>query len=292
MATTLQQQSHPELSYRRASNLNMLRVLTLNVWGRHGAWTDRRVVLIDGLRSLNPDLIAFQEAINSADYDQIADVLGPEYYVVHQGGRGADGSGASIASRWPVRNLREVDLHVTPRVDPTVGWIGSLVVAEIPVPDPIGPVVFVHHKPTWQWGFERERELQAVAAARFVEEVVGERPVHVVLAGDFDAPPEAASMRFWRGRQSLEGMSVCYQDAWERLHPGEVGHTFTPSNPLVATGEMPLERGRRIDHILVRCGNHGPTLDVARCMLAFNAPVNGVWASDHFGVVADLTVLA
>jgi hypothetical protein len=97
-------------------------------------------------------------------------------------------------------------------------------------------------------------------------------------------------MRFWRGRQSLEGLSVCYIDAWEYLHPNEPGHTFTPRNPLVARGEMPLERGRRIDHILVRCGDHGPTLDVVACALVFNEPVGGVWASDHFGVVADLTL--
>ena len=60
------------------------------------------------------------------------------------------------------------------------------------------------------------------------------------------------------------------------------------SNPLVRAGEMSLERGRRIDYVLVRCGIHGPTLDVARCELAFDEPVGGVWASDHLGVVADL----
>jgi hypothetical protein len=41
---------------------------------------------------------------------------------------------------------------------------------------------------------------------------------------------------------------------------------------------------------LVRCGDHGPSLEVAGCALAFDVPVNGTWASDHFGVVADLVV--
>jgi hypothetical protein len=31
---------------------------------------------------------------------------------------------------------------------------------------------------------------------------------HVVLLGDFDAAPGAASVRFWTGRQSLAGTSV------------------------------------------------------------------------------------
>lgn len=48
---------------------------------------------------------------------------------------------------------------------------------------------------------------------------------------------------------------------------------------------------RRIDHVLVRCVPHGPTLDVESCDLLLARAVDGVWASDHFGVVADLVLL-
>ena len=274
----------------KATSSGEVRVATLNLWGRHGAWDKRRSVLIDGFRELLPDLVAFQEAIVGNGYDQVTDLLGAGYHVVHQAGRSEDGTGAAIASRWPLGEVREADWHVTARVDPAHGWIGSVAVAEIFAPDPVGALLFVHHKPSWQWGFEHERELQAVAAARFVEELVDQRSQHVVLAGDFDAVPDAASIRFWSGRQALSGTSVCYRDAWESTHPGDPGHTFTPRNPLVAGGEMPLELGRRIDYVFVRCGDHGPTLDVSACARIFDEPVDGVWASDHFGVVADLTV--
>jgi endonuclease/exonuclease/phosphatase family metal-dependent hydrolase len=145
----------------------------------------------------------------------------------------------------------------------------------------------VHHKPTWQSGAERERERQAVASARIVEEILDGSDGHVVLAGDFDATPDAASIRFWTGRQSLDGMSVYYQDAWEAVHGNEPGHTFTPDNALRSPSWRPRP-ARRIDYVMVRCGDHGATLDVTGCELAFNQPVRGVWASDHFGVVADL----
>jgi len=39
-----------------------------------------------------------------------------------------------------------------------------------------------------------------------------------------------------------------------------------------------------------RCGNHGPTLDVTTCERLFDKPIDGVWASDHFGIVAELAV--
>ena len=84
--------------------------------------------------------------------------------------------------------------------------------------------------------------------------------------------------------------SVCYRDAWESVHPGEPGHTFSPRNPLVTGDNWPLELVRRIDYVMIRCGDHGPTLEVRTCERIFDKPVEGVWASDHFGVVADLSI--
>lgn len=267
-----------------------VRVATLNLWGRHGDWDERRSVLVEGLRRLRPDVVALQEAVVANAYDQVADLLGPGFHVHHQAGREADGSGLSIASRWPLGEVREEALRVTLRVDPGE-QSGRVAVAEILAPDPFGALLLAHHKPSPWLGFERERELQAVAAARLVEEVATRRDVnHVVLAGDFDATPDSAGVRFWTGRQSLGDLSVCYRDAWGSTHPGDPGHTFSPTNPLVTGGNWPLELGRRIDYMMVRCGRHGPTLDVVSCERIFDEPVGGVWASDHFGVAADLAV--
>jgi endonuclease/exonuclease/phosphatase family metal-dependent hydrolase len=150
--------------------------------------------------------------------------------------------------------------------------------------------LFVNHLPNWQLTFEHERELQTVIVARAIEEIAEERDLHVVLAGDLDATPDAASVRFWRGRQSLGGMSVCYRDAWEATHGSAAGETFTPDNPLMQDPDWPF---RRIDYVLVRCADlGGPTLFVARSDRLFQQPVDGVWASDHFGVWAELQLPA
>jgi hypothetical protein len=63
-------------------------------------------------------------------------------------------------------------------------------------------------------------------------------------------------------------------------------------NPLTRGEERDVNRGRRIDYLLVRCHDHGPTLRIADCRMAFHEPVAGVWASDHYGLVADLEVHA
>ncbi|MFI5716280.1 hypothetical protein [Nocardia sp. NPDC051750] len=87
-------------------------------------------------------------------------------------------------------------------------------------------------------------------------------------------------------------MSVSYHDAWEVLRPNDPGHTFTPDNPLVAGGDMFSAAGRRIDYVMVRGRSFGPTLEVRSVDLIGAQPQDGVQASDHYGVVAELTVPA
>jgi endonuclease/exonuclease/phosphatase family metal-dependent hydrolase len=265
-----------------------LRVATLNMFGTRSRWPQRHRVLADGFHTLQPDLVSFQEVIVSGGYDQAQEVLGDGYHIVHHGFREPDGQGITIASRWPVRSVSEIDL----RMASPSGFACSALAAEIAVPGPVGDVLFVDHLPDWQLTREYQRELQTVRVAGFIEEWLQNRQAHVVVAGDLDATPDAATIRFWTGKQSLGGLSVCYRDAWAALHPeGGAGHTFTTDNDLVRLGDggaWAQELGRRIDYILVRCLAHGPTLRVSACERLFDSPVDGIWGSDHFGVVADL----
>jgi endonuclease/exonuclease/phosphatase family metal-dependent hydrolase len=248
--------------------LETVRVLTLNLWGQSGDWSARRQILVAGLRALQPDLV------------------GTDYHIAHQSQglvpvEPAGFHGASIASRWPIKQVREVDLHLTPR---TSDFPCKTMMADLDAP--YGAVLFVNHLPSWQLDFERERELQAVAAARGIEELLAERPRHVIVVGDFDADPSSSSVRFWTGRQSLDGMSVCYRDAWESKNPGDPGHSYTPENHQMGGPDWPF---RRIDYILVRSETHrGSSLDIVACRQVFTEPVKGIWASDHFGLVVDL----
>lgn len=264
-------------------------MLTLNVWGRQGEWPRRRTVLVDGLRDLDPDLIAFQEVVADDDYDQVRELLGADVHVAHQtvGLIGDGNHGASIASRWPILRTWEADIQLGSR---TADYPCGTLIAEVAAPEPVGSLLFVAYGPWYPWDAERERELQAVRAARVIEEVARARRLPVVLAGDFNAVPDAASVRFWAGRQSLDGLSVCYRDAWEDRRPADAGFTVSPRNPLRVEAGTRKEPGRRIDYVFVRCGEQDVPFDVLDCALAFAEPVGGVWASDHFGVIADLGV--
>ncbi|MGK5447406.1 endonuclease/exonuclease/phosphatase family protein [Streptomyces radiopugnans] len=238
--------------------------MTVNVLEKgHASWDRRREILARGIRAAQPDVVALQEVVRSGEYDGVLDLLGGGWHIVSHPCWSSDGVGAALASRWPFGELRTDGFRDTGRIE-AAPWCG-VVAAEVVAPEPLGTVVMVHHKPSWPRGHEREREMQAVTAARLVESMLDDRSRHVVLVGDLDAAPDCASVRFWCGRQSLDGMSVCYRDAWAAVHPHDPGHTFTPANSLVRQGDMPEEEGRRVDYVMVRCDDYGPTLHIERC---------------------------
>jgi endonuclease/exonuclease/phosphatase family metal-dependent hydrolase len=237
-------------------------------------------VIRAALRDLDADVVALQEV----RVDEVDELLGPGYSVTPFSAVGDDGTGAVLATRAPHRVLEEIDQR-TEANGADLPWCATLVVE---LEAAVGRLVVGHHKPNWPFPLEVERERQALRAALAVERHAEDGPA--VVLGDFDATPDAASVQFWRGRRSLDGVSVCFQDAWETVHPTEPGLTFSAENPLVRDGEVATAVSRRIDYVLVRAGRHGALLEVLRCDRLLDQPVGGVWASDHYGVVADLAV--
>jgi endonuclease/exonuclease/phosphatase family metal-dependent hydrolase len=105
--------------------------------------------------------------------------------------------------------------------------------------------------------------------------------------GDFNAAPDCDEIRFLRGRHSVFSRRTYWQDAWEVRHPGEPGLTWAARNAYTAPLGW-LERDRRIDYIFVgqeEKGGRGRVLDARVCL---DQPVDGVFASDHFGVYAEV----
>lgn len=263
-----------------------MRVVTQNLLGHHLDWPRRRPAVTSWFRRLDPDVLTLQEAVVTRDHDQVTEVVGDGYHVTHHPLREKNGSGISIASRWPIGAVRELDLQVGPR---TSDFAASAQIADIHWPHSEVPLLLVNHKPSWRTHLEYERGRQAVLTASFVEEIVARTGQHVVVAGDFDAMPDAASLRFWRGVQALDGTSVAYRDVWQITHRDDPGYTFAPSVAPLVTESWRSDLDRRIDYILIRCtGGKGPSMHVTHCARILDTPVDGVWGSDHFGVTADI----
>ncbi len=100
----------------------------------------------------------------------------------------------------------------------------------VPLPDE-GDVAFIAATASWRLDAEAVRERQAVALSDLDARHRTDLPT--IMAGDFNTDPDAASMRYLTGRQSLAGRSVHYHDAWEVAGNG-LGHTWTVDNPNAA----------------------------------------------------------
>jgi len=271
------------LSSAATSGGDRIRCLTFNVLSPDNRdWERREPLIREALRHLDADVMALQEV----RIDHVEQLIGPGYVITPFSAVSDNGVGGVLATRTPHRVLEEIDQR-TPEHGADLPWCATLIV-ELDLP--FGRLVVAHHKPNWPFPLEVEREQQALRAALAIERHAGEGPA--VVLGDFDATPDAASVQFWRGRRSLDGVSVCYQDAWETLRPTDPGLTFSAENPLVQAGEVATAVSRRIDYVLVRAGRHGALLQVVQCGRFLAQPVDRVWASDHYGVVADLAVPA
>jgi endonuclease/exonuclease/phosphatase family metal-dependent hydrolase len=272
-----------------------LRVLAINTWNTTG--DPRRVELINGeLRRLAPDLIAFEEVIQTSELDQLDQLLiGTALHGTHQveamsstPPRVERYGGCAVATRWPHRVAEVLDLRLSDAQD--VPW--ATLAVSVPIPN-VGELLFVSASTSWRLEAESARERQAVALSDLDARHRGELPT--IIAGDFNATPEASSIRYLTGQQSIHGRSVHYHDAWAVAGDGP-GYTWDIDNPnarseMQAIVRQPNHR-RRIDYVFVGSWYAHPNAHcyIESAQLAFDEPVDGVWASDHFGVLVDLDI--
>lgn len=272
-----------------------LRVVTLNVWNEEG--DARRINIVNReIRRLSPDLIAFQEVVHGRGHDQLQQLIdGLDFHVTHQASLQtytppfADRFGGSaVATRWPHKPVELLDLRLAGVTD--VPW--ATVAVAVALPD-LGEMLFIGATTSWRLAAEAAREQQVVAITDL--DARHRRKLPTVIAGDFNATPEASSIRYLRGLQSLNGRSVHYHDAW-MITGGGPGYSWSADNPNAHVGIDQIVRQpdhhRRIDYVFIGSWDAHPNAycRVEAAALAFNEPVDGIWPSDHFGVVVDLDV--
>lgn len=261
-----------------------VRVVTLNIWNRCGPWEERLAVIREGLRELDPDLVGLQEVIDASGRTQADDIAEGLGFHVAYGMANPYGGGVSLGnavlSRWPIAQTKLFPL-------PTGGTDErrSMLFAEIDSPHGRIPFFVTHLNWKQHESVVREQQVLEVAARLKAEAAIDGLPP--ILVGDLNAPPEASEIRFLKGLQSLEGKSVYLADCFEQAGSGN-GVTFDGTrNPFA---EQYHEFPRRIDYVLVR----GPDKKVRgkplSARVVFDEARNGVFATDHFGVCAEISM--
>ncbi|RZJ29397.1 MAG: endonuclease/exonuclease/phosphatase family protein [Brevundimonas sp.] len=238
-----------------------LRLVTFNIWHNQGDWAARQPLLIAAIRSADADVIALQEVLEDAAVGlpnqaaTLAEALGGyQMQFVSTDPEGAPRRyGNAILSRLPVLG------HDSRKLQPLDDYRTALRV-RVDVGGKAVDVVDTHL--AWQ------QDAQAVRA-RQIGDLLDWLPTDatpLIVMGDFNAVQEDAGLNVLTGDRFFSA-----------LPRGAVPTTLNP-----AKGHPE----RVIDHIFVERAHFTP----GASSLLGDTPVNGEYASDHFGVAATVTM--
>jgi endonuclease/exonuclease/phosphatase family metal-dependent hydrolase len=263
--------------------MHEFRALTLNIWNRSGPWDERFTAIKTALARLNADVIGLQEVIVTEQGDlldqgkAIAESLGYHFVFGSSHGEGY-AFGNAVLSRWPIGRHEVFRLPELDGTEPR-----TLLFAEVHAPFAKIPFFTTHL--SWRLHEGHVRQAQVIAIADRIAETCPDYGFPPLLVGDFNAEPESDEIRFLRGHTALGRKCVYFADTFRIVGDGSPGVTFSKRNPFA---EPLREPERRIDYIFVRGPDdehRGEPLDARVCC---DEPVDGVFPSDHFGVITTL----
>ncbi|MDB4956345.1 MAG: putative secreted protein [Myxococcales bacterium] len=265
------------------SRADLWRVVTFNIWNRQGPWAERLPLIRQGLLALDADVIGLQEVLGFAGMPSQADEIaaGTGWNVHHVPAWDIGGGltfGNAILSPHALIDTASLPLPSPPGLD-------TRTVAFARVAAPHGPLpVFVTHL-TFQLHLGHARCEQVRALSDHVARLAPIDGPPPVLLGDFNADPDSDEMRFLRGLTPLGGQCVYFADCWSTTQNG-IGYTYDRRNEYALRSREP---SRRIDYAYVRGPDRHLRGEPIAARLALDQQINGVWPSDHFALVADIS---
>ncbi len=262
----------------------MVRVVTWNLWWKFGPWEQRQSAILAELERVEPDVVLLQEVWADEDGPdqavELAAALG--FHVART--TDAEGRpqrfGNAVLSRWPVA---ESDMIRLPDENGDDSRRSALTAA---IDGPAGRQPFTVTHLAWRYadGPLRMRQLEAVVelvASRGSDDPAAPP---AVLAGDFNAVPEADEIRRLTGLATPYRPDLVFTDSWAAVGSGP-GHTWTRDNPHAADALWPR---RRLDYVFVAWPRAKPLSNPLAASLAGVDDRHGVVPSDHYAVVVDL----
>lgn len=271
--------------------MDRLRIVTLNIWNREGPWEERLALIRAGVAELAPDLMGLQEVLRFRDdrgeTGQDLEIGREGGYHVAFGvatdlGHGL-AFGNALLSRFPI-----VDQNVIPLPGTDVSdQARSVLFARVRAPFGDVPVFVTHFN--WKFHESAVRVAQARAVVEIMERLspYGVDPFPPILMGDLNAEPESDEIRYLTGLATIEGKSVHFADAWAWAGDGTRGYTFDDENGFARRSHA---KSRRLDYILVRGSDFRQRGEPLAARVVLDRASGGVWPSDHYGVLAELSV--
>ncbi|MGH8574584.1 MAG: endonuclease/exonuclease/phosphatase family protein, partial [Gammaproteobacteria bacterium] len=208
-------------------------------------------------------------------------LLGYHVAVAHPATSQPGDFGLAVLSRWPIHEHR---VYPLPVADDPPGDDRLALEAGIATPAGILPVCTTHL--SWQLDQSHIRQAQVRALVTASTKPLPGQRLPRVLCGDYNAEPLSDEIRMLTGLTRVPVAGVVFQYAWQTAGDGNAGHTWSHRNPEAAKGRF---GNCRLDYVFVQWNGRGAIL---RTEIIEGDHPDGVWASDHFGVLTELDLAA
>lgn len=275
-----------------------MKIMTWNVQGRVGDWASRHAALRSWIAQTGPDVLTLQESWVERDGTTQAARLSEElglYSVTAAALAGFDRHPEAtywvvnaVLARWPLSIERARPLP-DEHGEPT--WRHVLVTHVHRPANEGGP--FVVAGTHLEHGLEHSarRSAQMAALVTHLAEALGDEAqrrdsLPGILGGDLNCTPESDEYRRATGLAAGATPGFTLVDTWTAAGNTDPGHTWSAVNPRVP--RRAIHPHRRLDYVMVSTPRRRGAGHVRRCSLAGTAAADGVWASDHFAVVAEV----
>lgn len=254
-----------------ASNTVELSVLTYNIWHDQRDWPARSAVMFPALREINADIIGLQEVIQHSNVPNqaatIAELMGYEMFFSSTDPADQEKRyGNAILTRYPII---ESNMH---KLAPLNDY---RTVAHVVVEIEGRPVdiynTHLHH--TGEGGAIRAEQIADLLA--FIERT--RRGTQTIVMGDFNASPD------W---PELDPLHAVYTDTFALFVDDPLSERHATLNHHVGHSK------RRIDHLFLEESSGSWITPVSSAIVLNEPSPDGVWPSDHFGLVTRFRVSA
>lgn len=257
-----------------------LRFATLNTWKNEGDYSARTAAMATGLHALEPDVILLQEVFRTTDETSVfrrtadtAQSLGralnfaAAYAPARRKPRRWGGAevlseaGLAILTRGQITWQERLPLPSDERGGERIALLAEVVVRDIRC-----LVACVHLSHLRDDDARRREQLETVLAHPRWELMSG------IVGGDFNCTVSAPAIQ-----AAIAHPRLVVRNVFTTAAP--------PTHPLPP---RPAREGRAIDHLFVVSSNQRKFPAVLAARRALDAPIDGVWPSDHAAVVADV----
>lgn len=240
-----------------------VKVVTLNLYHDKDDWPKRRVQIVKTLRQLRPDAIALQEVLQHETLPNQAEWLAAQldyqwYFVSTDPAGNPRRYGNAILTRHPI--LRRGQKSLQPFDDSRTAGFLRIDLHGRPL-----NIYASHLHWTDEGGAIRSRQVDDLM--QYIDETSENIPS--LVAGDFNATADSPE---------LAGLRERFVDIYGIRHP----EADTVSS---STLNLKYFAPKRIDHVFFQRDAFGPL----SATILFDRPdAQGIWASDHFGLLAEL----